>query len=132
MIEPPSRGEVARPSMIGRSMSAYDGPYSSMITPLRVDQVHRGAEPADAHRPPLVNEISSVDGSTRRIVARSTHGDDSSFCLPLIERHRQDVLAAQAVDQRQHFAGRQPLVAAHRHVADLQRRGAAAISVTLR
>ena len=65
--------------------------------------------------------ISSVDGSTRRIVASSTHGDDSSRCRHAVEPDRQDVLPAQAVDQRQHFAGGQPLVAAHDQVADLQR-----------
>ena len=55
-IEPPSlRRARARPSMIGRSMSAYDGPYSSTITPLRVDQIQRRADAADAHRAAFVH-----------------------------------------------------------------------------
>ena len=39
--------------MIGRSRSAYCGPYWSMTNPAIVDQIHVGADAADADRPPL-------------------------------------------------------------------------------
>ncbi len=73
--EPPPSGAADRPSMIGRSRSAYCGPYWSMITP-RSSTRYRSAW----IRPIPIGSrsdttTSMVDGSERRSEASRTHGD---------------------------------------------------------
>ena len=87
-----------------------------------VDQVHRRADAADAHRAPFVDR--DLDGGRQHAADRRALDPRrrQQLLLPVVEAHGENVLAAQTVDQREHLAGGQPFVAAHHHVADLERR----------
>ena len=63
---------------------------------------------------------STVDGSERRSAASRTHGDASSRRRQRVEVGPDQALAAQPAQHRQHFALRQPLVAADDDAVDLQ------------
>ena len=126
MAGSPDDGARTRPSMIGRSNSAYCGPYSSMSDAAAIDQVQLSLQPARARSACRSDtNTSTVDGSdAARAPTSATHGESSSRCRYAGKVRGQDVGAAQAVDERLHLAGREPHVAAHRDAANLQRRRA--------
>ena len=111
---PAARRRATRPSMIGRSNSAYCGPNSSMTVPCAIDQIELLPEPAEPIGRRSDTNTSIVDGSTRRSATSATQGDSSSRRAIRRRRSaRQDARAAQPVDERLHLAARQPHVAVH-------------------
>ena len=72
-------GVTRSPSMIGRSQSAYRGPYSSMTVPaasIRNRSVPARAMPIGTRSR---NSTTMVPGSRRRSVASATHADANSL-----------------------------------------------------
>ena len=72
-----------------------------MMTPCASIEIQRAADAADPHRPPFADlDFHRADGSTRRSVASSTHGDVEQRLRHSSSVDGQDVAAAQAVEQR--------------------------------
>ena len=91
------------PSMIGRSQSAYRGPYSSMTVPAASTET--GSSPARAMPIGTRSRISTsiVPGSRRRSVASATQAEANSRARQLLEVGRQ-----QALRRSSRRAGRRP------------------------
>ena len=72
--------------MIGRSRSAYCGPYSSMTMPRSSTRYSSPFDAADADRLPLGHRpLRPSTAATAAAPRRATHGDASSRCAPHVE-----------------------------------------------
>ena len=117
----PSADGVARPSMIGRSRSAYCGPYSIDQDAALVDQIHRVADAADADRRALGDRRRRPSpAATGEAPRRAPTATPAASAASRRGRVPNRSAPRRPSSSAMHFALRQPFVAAHDDVLDLQ------------